>query len=60
MKSRQSRNELPPDDSFLASLPGIIGFILTNFGFIGFMAFKSYTALMIGAIGVFIIWLLYW
>lgn len=60
MKSRQSRNELPPKDSFFASLPGAIGFILVNIGFVGFMAFKSKTAVTLGAIGVFIIWLLYW
>jgi len=60
MKSRQSRNELPPKDSIIASLPGVICFILVNVGIIGLMAFKSYTAAGLGAIGVFIIWLLYW
>lgn len=60
MKSDQSRNELPPKDTVLASLPGVIGFIFINVGVVGFMAFKSYTAATFGAIGVLIIWLLYW
>ncbi len=60
MKSRQSRNELPPKDSIFASLPGALCFIFFNIGIIGFMAFKSYAAVTLGAIGVFVIWLLYW
>ncbi len=60
MKSRQSRNELPPKDSIFASLPGTVCFILINVGVIGVMAFKSFTAAVLGAIGVAVIWLLYW
>ena len=60
MKPRLPRNELPPKDSIINSLPGVFCFILVNIGLIGFMAFKSYTAAALGAIGLFFMWLLYW